>query len=207
MNVLAPPHLRRSWHTFRMAEVMPLFLLAGLTLAAHGQSAPSFEIENVGFVDYSVGSEDFQDSDSTAVSVRSAERTPSTIIFYKYAPTLSSGVINPDVATTSFRDGPGGPLTPLAAPVNFGTTIPVDQPVPLVAVNLYHTGEPIILTLEDQDQNLLPGERESVLITLTVAATGDEELLRLVETGPNTGVFAGYIPSAGVGPLGGHPLL
>ncbi|MEO0510315.1 MAG: hypothetical protein AAF065_10705 [Verrucomicrobiota bacterium] len=122
-------------------------------------------------------------------------RTPSTIIFYNYAPTVS-GAESINIDTINYQDGPNGPLTPLAPPNDFGNPIDLNVPVPLLPTGLYHAGQPIFLTLEDIDQNLQPDIRETVLVTLTVSATGDEEVLRFVETGPNTGLFAGYIPSA-----------
>lgn len=58
----------------------------------------------------------------------------------------------------------------------------------------YYIGEPVVVTVSDANRNLDPGLRELVEITLT-STTGDSESLRLLETGPDTGVFAGAIQS------------
>ena len=65
--------------------------------------------------------------------------------------------------------------------------------MPLVPATQYHLGEPVFLRLTDGDQNSDPAAVETVLVTLRDPATGDTEVLRLTETGPNTGVFTGYI--------------
>ncbi|MDH4164283.1 MAG: OmpA family protein [Nitrospirota bacterium] len=54
-------------------------------------------------------------------------------------------------------------------------------------------GDPIFLRLTDGDQNNDPAAAETVLVTLRDPGTGDVEVVRLTETGPNTGVFTGYI--------------
>ncbi|HRU95192.1 MAG TPA: OmpA family protein, partial [Anaerolineae bacterium] len=45
--------------------------------------------------------------------------------------------------------------------------------------------------------NLNAAQAETVLVTFNNSANGDTEVIRLTETGPNTGVFAGYVPTAG----------
>jgi hypothetical protein len=61
---------------------------------------------------------------------------------------------------------------------------------------LYHAGEPIFIRLTDLDQNWDPAVAETVIVTLRDDKSGDEETLRLIETGPDTGVFTGYLQSA-----------
>ena len=92
-----------------------------------------------------------------------------------------------------------GPFAALAVPNPLGSATPLNlaAPVPVVPVTIIHRGEPIIIRLTDSDQNLDALLAETVLVTLTTAITGDTEILRLTETGPNTGVFTGYIASQG----------
>ncbi|MBT0653263.1 OmpA family protein [Geomobilimonas luticola] len=126
-------------------------------------------------------------------------RTTSTMEFLSYAPALSGAPLV-DVATTAYRTGsdPGAPFVNLPAPVPVGSGTPVDlnKPVPLVAATVFHGGEPVFIRLTDLDQNLDRTARETVLVTLSDPTTGDTETLRLTETGPDTGMFVGYIPSA-----------
>jgi len=37
--------------------------------------------------------------------------------------------------------------------------------------------------------------RETIQVTITNPVTGDTEVIRLTETGPDTGVFVGYLPT------------
>ena len=75
-----------------------------------------------------------------------------------------------------------------------GTDIDISRPVSLIPTGVYHAGEPIFITLSDGNRNASSTEREIVEVTLTTT-TGDREVLRLQETGSNTGVFAGVIQS------------
>lgn len=58
----------------------------------------------------------------------------------------------------------------------------------------YLQGDPVFMQVNDPDQNLDDQAIESVLVTLRTD-NGDEETLRIYETGENTGLFAGYIQS------------
>jgi uncharacterized repeat protein (TIGR01451 family) len=63
----------------------------------------------------------------------------------------------------------------------------------------YYTGEPIVVSVADVNRNADPAVREYVDVDITTT-TGDAETLRLQETGPNTGVFAGAIQSVPIPP-------
>ena len=152
-------------------------------------------IDNTAVASYSNGTI----SNSNTVSVTTvALRTPSTIEFLKYAPGSPTATLLP-VAVTEFSSSgtAAGPFTPIPAPVPSGSTVPINlnNPVPLEPAGLFHQGEPVFIRLTDLDQNLDDLVAETVLVTVSVPVTGDMELLRLVETGPDTGVFSGYIQS------------
>lgn len=129
-------------------------------------------------------------------------RTPSTLELLQYAPTSPSAVptvISPADYSTSATGT--GPFAALPQPVQFpsGAAISLAAPVPLAPGSLYHEGEPLFIRLTDLDQDLDPTVIETVLVTLGVSATGDAEIVRLYETGPNTGIFTGYLQT-GPGP-------
>jgi uncharacterized repeat protein (TIGR01451 family) len=133
---------------------------------------------------------------TSSVTVTVVNRTPSTIEFLKYAPGVSGSSSLP-VATTSFLNG-SGVLSGLPAPVSAGTRTAIDlsQPVALLPSGTFHQGEPIFIRVSDLDQNLDRTRAESVLITISDPKTGDSETLRLTESGPDTGVFLGYIQTS-----------
>lgn len=92
----------------------------------------------------------------------------------------------------------GGGFTPLGAPVVGGVPLPVPGNLGLDTVTSYATDEAIFVRLTDADQNIDPLTAETVLVTLTVAASGDSEVIRITETGINTGIFVGYIQATTV---------
>lgn len=79
-------------------------------------------------------------------------------------------------------------------------TIDLDGMVRLSPGTVFKKGDPIVIQVVDPDQNQNIATAESVLVTVTTDRTGDHELLRINETGPNTGIFLGYIPSSGIPP-------
>lgn len=130
------------------------------------------------------------------------------IRFYKYGP---DGCANPADAlvTSAFQDGNYGDYRAGAVFVPLGATpqafkvdstgvtmvsIDTSLPVPLCATDLYHAGESVFITVKDLNRNHDPAVIETIVITVTTSA-GDTEVLRLRETGPNTGVFIAVIPS------------
>ena len=74
-------------------------------------------------------------------------------------------------------------------------SIDLNQPLALTHATQFHQGDPLFIRISDFDNNLDPATRETVIVTLTVTDTSDTETIILTETGPNTGVFVGYIPS------------
>ena len=94
----------------------------------------------------------------------------------------------------TLRRHPAG-ADPAAGP--FADGVAADPGVPLPC------GEYLVLRLTDLDQNLDPSRAETVLVTVTCTETGDRETLVLTETGPNTGVFTGYLPTIASGAAAG----
>jgi uncharacterized repeat protein (TIGR01451 family) len=66
----------------------------------------------------------------------------------------------------------------------------------LVRADVFHAGEPMFIQVVDRDHDLDHAAVETVTVTINVAETGDQERLTLTETGPDTGVFAGYIQTS-----------
>ena len=68
-------------------------------------------------------------------------------------------------------------------------------PLPLAETEAVHAGDPLFVRVDDADQNLDGTVRDRVEVRVRARDTGDTEVLRLLETGPDTGVFVGYLPS------------
>jgi uncharacterized repeat protein (TIGR01451 family) len=62
----------------------------------------------------------------------------------------------------------------------------------------YHAGEPIFIDVAAPDSNLDASVRERVQVTVTTSS-GDREVLDVLETGPDTGRFVGFVPTSDSG--------
>ena len=155
-------------------------------------------ISNTAQADYSLGVTPKTATSNLVSTTTVALRTNAVVELLQYSAAAGS---TETLSITEYSTSglPAGPFAPLAAPTPFGSATPINlaAPVPVVPATIYHQGEPIIMRLTDADQNLDPSLAETILVRLTTANTGDSEILRFTETGPNTGVFTGYIASQG----------
>lgn len=141
---------------------------------------------------------------SALVSVTVVIRTRSTIEFNQYAPGVA-GATDTTVPVTAYRSGSSqtAPYVSVASPAPVGSQSPIDlsKAVPLLPTRLFHAREPIFLKVTDLDQNLDRTTAETILVTVTEPRTGDSEVIRLTESGPDTGVFIGYLPTTATAAL------
>jgi len=196
---LPPARLSQSI-SFRGYGLRKAFILFIILVAAPGISLAATPagtvISNTATAQFSVYSSAPITKPSNTVDVTTVTyHTPSQIEFMQYAPAHPSPdnilVNNTDYAS----GGSGGPFVSLPAPTPFGSSTPLDlsNPVPLITSNLFHAGNIIFIRLTDLDQNADSLLMETVTLTLTNNGTGDTEVLRLYETGTDTGVFAAYL--------------
>ncbi len=173
-----------------------LLLFSLLMLPVLGHAVPAGTIiDNTATATFNGGT---TSTSNTVTTVTVTVRTPSTIEFLQYAPSMGTAQSVPVAITEYSTSGTtAGPYVPMPPPTPAGSATPIDLsiPVPLEPVTVYHQGDPVFLRLTDLDQNQDATTAETAVITLNVSATGDTEVLRLNETGPNTGVFTGYIQS------------
>jgi uncharacterized repeat protein (TIGR01451 family) len=190
-----------------------IFLISFLFLVSAGPAAAAVPagtvITNSSSVSALVGGVPSLVSSNTVSITTVLARTPSTLELMQYATTNPAAVAVP-VAISSYSTSgtAAGPFLPLAPPVSAGgVPINLAVPVPLVPAAQYHAGEPVFIRLTDIDQNLDPTVSEAVIVTLRDNLTGDTEVIRLTETGPNTGVFSGYVPTNSQPPVTGSGAL
>jgi uncharacterized repeat protein (TIGR01451 family) len=178
-----------------MGVVLCILLLPALAWSA----PPGTVISNTAQATYTLGATAGIVSPSNTVETTTViVRTPSALEFLQYAPTLPGAeMVSVPVTECSSTGTTAGPFVPLSPPIPCGSGTPIDigNPVPLVATNVYHQGDPIFILMTDHDQNLDALEADKVLVSLENASLGENELLRLTETGTDTGVFVGYIQS------------
>jgi uncharacterized repeat protein (TIGR01451 family) len=179
--------------------ILVSFLFLSAARPAVAGVAPGTNISNSAFLSAVVSGITQTTSSNTVIITTVAARTPSVLELMQYAPGAPAAVLLP-VAISSYSTSgtAAGPFLPLAPPVSVsGAPISLAVPVPLVPAAQYHVGEPVFIRLTDLDQNADPAVAEMVLVTLRDNLTGDGEVIRLTETGPNTGVFTGYVPTNG----------
>ena len=66
----------------------------------------------------------------------------------------------------------------------------------LMPASVYYANEALFVRVTDFDQNHDAGTRETVTVTFRARSSLDVERIRLTETTPDSGVFAGYLPSS-----------
>ncbi len=122
-----------------------------------------------------------------------ANRTPSTIEFFRYAPGA------PDAVQVSLNGADylnGGVYTTMPAPERVpGQPLDISGPVPLVPASTYFSGELMLVRVQDIGQNGDANRIETISVSIQ-AANGDMITLRLYESGPDTGEFWAWVPSS-----------
>ncbi|MFV1997155.1 MAG: OmpA family protein [Acidiferrobacterales bacterium] len=171
-------------YTARRFVLTVLMMLIGVSapLSVYAvPPAPGDIVTNTAALTFTGGS---ANASATATTVI---RTVSTTELLQYA------VAAPSVYVPVPQCDSGGGYAPLAPPVVGGTPLAVPGNLGLNAVTSYAPDEAIFVRVTDADQNTDPLTTQTILIQISVAATGDTETVRLTETGINTGVFTGYI--------------
>jgi uncharacterized repeat protein (TIGR01451 family) len=155
-------------------------------------TAPGTLIRNVGSVAFSVGAGPRVVSSNEVALAVVPLPSRATIQLARYEPSSQS----------TFTAGPtqcrlGNAFTPLASPAPQGAGMldPLN-PIPMQDTAVAHAGDPIFVRVVDPDRNRDGATVETVDVRITARATSDAEVLRLSETGANTGVFVGYVGTA-----------
>lgn len=176
--------LARPRRDVRRFVITALVLLMGVSAPLSVFAVPPVAgdiITNTANLTFTGGS---ANASATAITVI---RTASTIELLQY------GVAAPSVYVPVPECDSGSGYTALASPVVGGTTLVVPGNLGLDAVTSYATDEAIFIRVTDADQNTDALTLQTILVQMSVAATGDAETVRLTETAVNSGVFVGYI--------------
>ena len=96
------------------------------------------------------------------------------------------------LGATAYRDGNGEIHLSETERLYDGTVLGDDSKVGLDDAEYYGVRDTAIIKVIDGDQNVDRDVRDYVDVNITTS-TGDVEEIRLIESGPNTGVFLGYI--------------
>ncbi len=200
-----------SWRTHMGLKVVFAVLLTGLALAfallltQPASAQIGRNVTNVATVSYDRSGHIVSFETNGATFIIESARTPSTVEFFRFAP-AAPNVIAPvngsDYSPTGalpplgLQPGdPSDPFVPVGPAITLGgLTVNLSQAVPLARATHFLPGELIFVRVVDAGQNGDPTRVETVVITLRTP-NGDSVVLRLYESGPNTGEFFAYIPS------------
>ena len=131
---------------------------------------------------------------NTVELITAVLRTPASVEFTRVV-AAGSGDYEETVGPAACSQG--GEFVALADPVlSGGAAVDPAQVQDVRVASSYNGGEPLFLRLDDADQNLDFQVLDTAAVTVVNVATGDAEAIQLTETGPNTGIFAGFVPSA-----------
>ena len=189
---LPPRHVWRSCIAFFqvfLAAFCASFLLSGVAFAA----PPGAVISNQAVLEHLNRAGQIRTLLSNEVSVVTAVvRSPATVSFTR--------VVGGGTGENQESAGPaaclqGGAFVTLADPTLLGgLSIDPGQVQEISATSSYNIGESAFIRLVDTDQNIDYQVIDTADVTVRSISSADTETIRLTETGPNTGVFAGYLP-------------
>ena len=165
--------------------------LIGPAVSVAQVTPPGTMIRNIGNVQYAVGA--------------AARTTNSNEVALTVEPLPSRAAITlaryDGASQSTFTAGPtqcrvGTAFAPLGSPAPQGTgQLDPLNPIPMQDTAIAHAGDPIFVRVADRDRNRDGTVVETVDVRVSARSTNDSEVVRLSETGPNTGVFVGYIPT------------
>lgn len=100
---------------------------------------------------------------------------------------------------------PQGPFVPMPRPTDTsalteGETYPVPGTLGLRETSFVRQGVPVFFAINDATLNTDGNRTDRISVVITDSITGDTETIVFFETGPDTGVFMGWINTTGAGP-------
>ncbi len=166
------------------------------------------EVINVATVSYSDGSETETVATNRAVFTIRPAQTPAVIEFFRHSPAAPSPIhraINgSDYSPSGDLDGP---FDPIGDPVTTGGNIvDLSGEIPLIPAFTYLAGELMFVRVTDTGQNFDSNAIETLEITIE-ADNGDLIVMRLYESGPDSGEFWAYLPSTRLGTPQNDPVI
>ncbi len=184
---------KRGIYSYVLIGILLSIMLPGHTMAV----PPGTTIDNTAQCAYIVGDTSLVIANSNVVTLMTVDaRSASTIEFLQYAPTNPQAeFILVAITHYSISGTEAGPFEPLPEPIPLGSDEPLNLsvPTPLISTNQYRKGNPIFIRVTDPDQNVDSLNAENVFVNIISDSHSDSEVLRLSETGPNMGIFVGYI--------------
>jgi uncharacterized repeat protein (TIGR01451 family) len=171
-------------------------MAAVLLFASASAAPPGALISNTASLDYTDVSGRPSTIDSNTVELTVAViRTPAVVDFTRVSIAGDGLYQEPVGPAACFQGGEfidyGNPVVPGIGDIDVAA---IQGITPTGSFNL---GEPLFIRLEDADQNLDYQVINTVTVIVGHEQTNDAETIRLSETGPDTGIFVGFVPTSG----------
>ncbi len=180
---------KTGMHRLRVAMILLLALLFG--------EASAVTISNTATASFFSGTAPGFATSNTVTLETIPPPSPAAIDFQRFAPGLPGSVPTP-ADGGSCRNGAGA-FVPIP-PVTDSSGNAIDTlSAPVLDAASYQLGEVVFVSLVDANRNLDPSARDFIDLRIT-SSTGDEEILRLQETGTDTGTFVTALQSAAMPP-------
>jgi uncharacterized repeat protein (TIGR01451 family) len=159
--------------------------------------ASAATISNTATVDFQSGSTPVTVTSNTVTLETVPPPSPAVVEFRRYAP--GSPVSVPTPADGGSCQNSAGVFAALPAVTDSSGAVIDTTSAPILDAASYQLGEAVFIQLTDANRNLDAAARDFIDLRITTS-TGDEEVLRLQETGANTGVFVTALQSAAMPP-------
>ena len=184
----------RTWVRGLLTLLAAVILGTGVTASPYDGTVtrPGTVITNAISMDW--GREDFTpppEDISTSFTVVPFD-LPAALDIMGYSPGSDTVPVTDSAYSTESMDGP---FTRLAAPHTHDGAVLGYGALPLADVPRVRPGETLFLRLTHPALNFDSGQAETAVLELTDVVTGDHEILRLRETGADTGIFVAHIPT------------
>jgi len=168
-----------------------------LLLALFFGQASAVTISNTAAVDFLDGPTRRTAISNTVTLETIPPPSPALVEFWRYAPGSPASAATPaDGGSCQNSAGVFAPIPPVTD--SAGAVIALAS-APIIDAASYQLGEAVFIRLADANRNLDVAARDFIDLRVT-SITGDEEVLRLQETGVDTGVFVTALQSAAMPP-------
>ena len=175
-----------------------LAALLALNPPALAEVQPGTVIDNVANASYTVGVQTATSQSNPHSMIVLPTPTTAVMNTMRYDPVDPSAVIVNVPASEYSQTGAGGPFFAVNPPLDsVGALIDLTT-ADLVNSTQFQVDESIFIRILDADQDLDFLNPDTMTINITTPS-GDVEIIRLTETGPHTGVFAGHVPTGSGG--------
>ncbi|MFC3713940.1 hypothetical protein ACFOMD_15305 [Sphingoaurantiacus capsulatus] len=171
-----------------------LFPIAALLGAAAG-GLHAATIENTATMRFAVGGGERTVTSNTTTVMTELPPTPAKLTFLRYTPGGGGGTTNTSADGGQCRNGAG--FTSIDLP-NMPAGLDLAS-APLAPTRTFRGGDIVFISLQDGNRNLDPLTEELIEVRVTTNS-GDEEILRLRETGPDTATFVAPIATLPIPP-------